>query len=427
MKVYEIIPDKSNEDLSNLSRKWTRISKGSVCKVIRVVSIDYEDTSHSCLAILRRILCCNTNSIKTDIAIELKLIDTFEELAKAEDKILNSDASKSNETGFLGKESHPKLVKSSLGEKTYFLPVYESTRSNEEIDLIPISSIIRNQRLKTNSLQLAKNFALKSKLKDNYIELKLFEENPFQNNKSEQHQNHSQEQNELVQENQHLELEKYMSIYDLVDYRQNCKVIVGFSFTKRTLIFIPLEPIDIGLKKKCVFSKIDEDKHERAEWFKSNYFEKFSILAEKEIENFNQDLNKIETFAFKKKNFEGLKMAEIEKFFVKTALPSKPSIIHFADLVDMDKDNQSSNQSDKEKFSHKDDSLTSSNSFIMKVRTSNPNGKYNTLPHNQSNDKTNLAEEDLPNRVKRTPRSYSLPIDQAAVIKEFLKTKFKDI
>lgn len=407
MKVYEIVPDKRFEDVNNLSRKWTKFSQGCVCKAIRVVSIDYEDTSKSCFNLIKKVLCCNAITKKTDIAIELKLIENLNELTNL---MLTNN---SNQSVNIQSTSHAQLSKENQIEKTYFLPVYESSRMNEEIDLIPISSLVKNQKLKTNSLQLAKNFASNNKLKDNYIELKLFEENPFRPKSLKQL---PPETSELMQENQHLELQKYMSIYDLVDNRLNCKMIVGYSFSKNSLIFIPEEPVDIGLNKKYFYSKLNDATSDyRIENFRANVLPRFVDIAQNEIENFAKKLNKIETFAFKKKNFEGVKIGDIEKYFAKQPNNNKFSITHFADLVNMDSSSSSSNPTECIKL----------NDFLAENKP-----KYNTLPHAHSSDRIFrpvVPEVRASLRVKRSARSYSLPIDKALVLKKYLKTKIQDI
>lgn len=214
LKVYELIhqdPRQSADEVSchasatividkkNLSRKWVRIPVGSVCRAVRLVSLDDQHSTagiingggksstsggssfsggsarggggggaggHSSslfhpswlLHVLKEIICCRYESTRTkknsDLAIELKLVSDMQQLT----------------TGPPGYE--PTF-------KTYFLPVYESGLDNE-IDLVPVSGNIRDNRFKTNTLHFVKNFVLNDQLLlDNFIELKLYDENPF--------------------------------------------------------------------------------------------------------------------------------------------------------------------------------------------------------------------------------------------------------
>lgn len=198
MKVYELIHPNSvgsnpsinqvgsnhppNEiiDKKNLSRKLVRIPSGSVCRTVRLVSLDYHstgvitgksphDSMHTSwfLHTLKEILCCKLDKRakkNSDLAIEIKLVNDMSQLVNINDQpaTLNTKSTTLSD------------------DKTYFLPVYESGLDNE-IDLIPVSYNIKNNRFKTNSLHLAKNFVLNDRLLlDNYIELKLYDENPFE-------------------------------------------------------------------------------------------------------------------------------------------------------------------------------------------------------------------------------------------------------
>lgn len=158
----------------NLSRKWSRIPVGSVCRAVRLVSLDgctnnvIENKHHHgggihtpfwLLHVIKQLLCCQFEKKakkNSDLAIELKLVKQLSDL----------DVSSGNTS---------KLD----NDKTYFLPVYESAALENEIDLIPLSTF-KNNRFKSNCLHLARNFVLNDQfLLGNYIELKLFDENPF--------------------------------------------------------------------------------------------------------------------------------------------------------------------------------------------------------------------------------------------------------
>ncbi|CAF0819430.1 unnamed protein product, partial [Brachionus calyciflorus] len=383
MKVYEMTPFKNIDDSINMSRKWINVSKGSIVKICRVVSIDYEDTTSSFLKQFNKIFCCKRRKTKTEVAIELKIVEDFDEILHESNYDSESDNLKKK---FDSRHTHARLSRANIQTKAYFLPVYEKTGLNEEIDLIPISSIVKNQKLKLNSLQLSKNFA-SDNLTNDLIEVKLYEENPFKPTKN-SFQNNPKEITELLQDNQHLEFEKYISIYHLIQYRPNCKIIVGFSFTKQALVFLPAKPINIGLNKKCFYSKINEKNRQNSEYFNLKLKEIFVETAEIEISRFAHNLNKIETFAFKKKNFEGLEMNEIEKFLAKPTHKKEHLIKHFSDFA----------YSDKTTFKF-DDSLKRSESSSSAIQLKTDKQKYKTLPFNHSSQsstyKENSEETDL--------------------------------
>lgn len=333
MKVYELAtgsgcglngePHGTIISKKNLSRKWAKIDRGTVCKAVRLVSVDNSDKTPDYVSLLCQLACCDFKSKKknSDIAIEFKVVNNLYELKKDE-----YDDQRDNELN--------QLPKATPSDKTYFLPVYE-TCSNNEIDLIPISSIIKNNRFKTNSLHLAKNLVQHDSLINDLIELKLFDENPFDhklNKCAENHHHHHHHQftvpfhfprrhtasaeqkdplNDLMKDNQHLELDKYASIFDLIEFRHNCEIIIGFNLSKNCLFVtstnLPTAGSNIkhepAIVKQVVYSKLnvdsaelDEEKTSIIRQFKADKLEKFLKAAQIEYNSFNRTINKLETF-----------------------------------------------------------------------------------------------------------------------------------
>jgi hypothetical protein len=154
MKVYELISNNSHVvqtsaqgtaiiNKKNLSRKWVRIEKGSVCKAVKLVSVDYtSEKSDSYLHMLKQILCCNfgksTAKKNSDIAIEFKMVKDMLDLKREQNRVSSSiDGGDSSDIDEVASKIGQDLPKAIPSEKTYFLPVYESNLNNE-IDLIPV-------------------------------------------------------------------------------------------------------------------------------------------------------------------------------------------------------------------------------------------------------------------------------------------------
>ena len=180
MKVYEIVAEKQapfsffTDSMKKayggkkqcLHRKWTKFKQGTICKALRVVMVDYDEgfdqTENSYWSCFKNILCCNSYATKkSDLAIEFKIIEDFDELVRV-------CAEPDSEMTM----SHTKR----LSKKSFFLPVNES-KLNNDIDLIPISQMAKN--LSLNNLQTINNLIFNNMLINNSLELKLFDENPF--------------------------------------------------------------------------------------------------------------------------------------------------------------------------------------------------------------------------------------------------------
>lgn len=111
-----------------------------------------------------------------------------------------------------------------------------------------------------------------------------------------------QTQNSLVNSNQHIEKDKYISIFDLIEYRAQCKFVVGFNLTNNTLFVIPNIPVDSEkfLRIKPRFSRlnqVDAQTKTMLESFTSApNMNAFISAAQLEIDKFDNSLNRIEIF-----------------------------------------------------------------------------------------------------------------------------------
>ncbi len=337
MKVYELVLEKSlsfnifDKILNKTScakkfhhRKWTKFKKGTICKAIRVVMVDYDPTEESTWCFLNRIIwCCNSNANKrSDMVIEFKIIENFDELV-------------------MDDEQHGDTRKTCLSKKSFYLPVNESTLNND-IDLIPISQMVK--RVSLNNLQTINNLVVNNTLINN-LELKLFDENPFINHdqilkKSKSTQNllnldylkMNSKNSEFLKFNQHLELDKYLSIFELTQLKLKTRILVGFSLDKGQLFFLPVEQINSDFKlSKNKFLKIDnsdEMTNEVIAKFKLEMLENFKRIARNETQAFNLNLNKIETFcSFDNDTFKKAKSVTAQK---------RSIVNHFSDLVNID-------------------------------------------------------------------------------------------
>ena len=346
LKVYEIVTEKSSLPFSFLHkslgkvwrrrknvqyRKWTSFKQGTICKAIRVAMVEVDDqleeSTLSCC--LNNMFCFNFSNAnkRSDIAIEFKIIENFDELIKLE----NSEIP----------ERH--ILNA---QKSFYLPVNES-KLNNDIDLIPISQMAKHVSL--NNLQTINNLIFNNALINNCLELKLFDENPFVNRNSSSHLKQSKHaaqsllnnldylkfQNvgssyEFLKLNQHLELDKYMSIFELTQLKLKTKILVGFSFSTQQLFFSPVEQINdnfnLNTNKFAKISPTEEASNKLISNFKTNTLQHFKSVALIETGNFNLNLNKIETFCMFNQNVT-----------IKKNASKKPSIVnHFADLVNID-------------------------------------------------------------------------------------------
>ena len=395
-----------------MKRSWLRISKGTILKLLRVVTIDYEDTG-SILSKLKKFFCCNLVSIKTDIAIEIKILENVDEIFK-----FNKD---SDNLGLKPKKMNTRPTRARLSiadilTKAFFLPVCDINGTNQEIDLIPIANFSKDQKIEVNYLHLAKNFAFE-KINQKLIELKLFEETAVKPTKTSLKNFNN---TSFLQELQHVENQKYMSIYDLINYRPNCSFIAAYSFKKKSIVFILQEPVDIGLNKKAAFFPVEN--FEEFNYFNMNLKDKFLRTADYHIQFFNRSINKIEVFAFKKKNFEGLKMSDIEKFMVKPKYEQNKEI-----QINNSKLDESIFTFDDDNF--KINKLSSSSALFLKDTTEKSSISKENFEKNCAKDEEILSLKSLDkigSQFRRTSRAYSLPVNEAILIKQYMNSKIHE-
>ncbi|RNA07191.1 hypothetical protein BpHYR1_044732 [Brachionus plicatilis] len=364
MNAYEISPVSSTDEETNtMRRRWLKVPKGSIIKLMKVVSIDYEE-SGSIISKIKKFFCCNSKTIRTDIAIELKILENFDDFFKMNDNDCEN-LMKHKKNSML--QTRARLSVADIRVKASFLPVYENNGYNEEIDLIPISFFVKNHKIKIHSLQLAQNFALE-KIDQKLIELKLFEENIFKPTKASLNNFNN---SDMLQESQHLEIEKYMSIYDLINYRSKCSIIAAYSFKWLKIKFnLLIEGLRMDEIKHFLVKPKHQQKHE-----KNNLAD--SVKADDSIFTFNDEK------------------------FIRNESSSSSAL-----FLKADKSRSSTFPKEKDKQKSEDETLK--------------NGDLKEIPSPQSFDK-------IGSRFKRTSRAFSLPVDQALLIKEYMNILFTQI
>jgi hypothetical protein len=333
----------------HFKRKWIRIGEGSIIKALRLVDIDYIDrkkneiktnnTSASghvanlftcAFSLLKDTVCCDfSKKEKSEIAIELSLIESFDGLIK-------------NSSGLAADAmQNVSYVQSTVKEKIYYLPVNEQGL-NESIDLIPISST--NDKFEPNSLQTVKDLINFDQVKNNkHFDLKLFVESPFkknynlfecQLNKAKQNLVHDAV---LVENN----LNRVFEIYDI---KQNFKILIAYSLKKECLCIIPLDKS--LLSESIQILKSHESSH-IIKNFKLND-EKFvvkslnDLLDRYELTMLEKNLIKLETFNSSAAVDEGSEFLKPPNELYKAKVQS---IAHFADLIDADQNAKSRSMS----------------------------------------------------------------------------------
>jgi hypothetical protein len=450
LKVIELQTRGSKNQSFN--KKLIKIGAGSVIKAMQVVSVDYDDTHSnnynavSFLDFFNDVFCCRyrKKKKKLEVCVEMRLIENFDELTYTQ-KIsqidhYDSDLEDYVKIDFDQFDTDNKYPRANPIDKTYYLPLYDGSEYSE-IDLIPISllfkSLYNTNLLKTNSLQTVKNFILNDRLvEENYLELKLFDENPFHKHKTHNQNNHlnliahklthshfslhkeshpaalsnmNEIKAQFLKEDQHLELNKYTSIFDVVDFKTKCTFLIGYSLRSKQYFLMPkdkIRKIDLTSLSKsgCVYkrlSNIDIDQNLFVTKFKQDKMENFIKFVDYEMDNFNLNLHKIVLSPCNHEDpimshanlntYENVK----EKIFpaiTETSIamstnqhqPAKRLISHFADLANVDDESVSENIRMKNLNSNNSNNF--SNAVLSQIKNSGKSFKknqlkYNTLPN----------------------------------------------
>lgn len=157
--------------------------------------------------------------------------------------------------------------------------------------------------------------------------------------------------NSLVNENQHLETDKYISIFDLVEYRPQCELIMGFNLTTNSLFIVPQCPLvsDEGkMNHQAAFSELTHtDRHSLSstinKFLNGPNMSAFVRAAQLEMDLFERSINRIESFVGSKmltsnnKNINNDNSGTTNNATVKHT----STITHFSDLVNVDSGNAS--------------------------------------------------------------------------------------
>ena len=264
-----------------VNKKWKKFEEGTLLKAIKLDDVDYFMKKSAC----HQLLCCRFNTKnRFELAIEFKVVENFNELISKESVLDNS---------------------SSIKKKSFYLPV--DSVENPDIDVIPIETCI-SKHLKLNSLQMIRNFS-KLNLNENLINLKLFCQNAFPNN--------SKKVKSLQED---IDSELKSSIFELSEFNEHADIVCGYNVKDNRLFFAPLKCKAESDSVK--FTKINDMKSKVLENFLSK-LQEFELAANLKIANFENELNKVETF-----NSSSSTENKIRSLSIK-----KKKIIHFADLA----------------------------------------------------------------------------------------------
>lgn len=338
LNVYEIYNEKSSsiiyKYLNSLNllkkgekqpiqynRKWTKLPVGTICKVIRVANVDCFNDTHSYIQMCQALFCCYKSKNKSEMAIEFKVVENFDELMRPGTNIA------ANKLDQVPKpNTYSKKFTEKLSEKSYYIPV-DVDNPNKTIDLIPIAPVNKNVIVR-NSLQTIKNFETMNLVENPNMEVKLFADNLFPEAKKIQSDSKSDAQSlstERYKMNLKLEMCKFSSIFEAYESVKACKFLVGYNLTKQQLFFAPIPKSN----PKSAFRRMNETDLGNSSLVQKFQKKKYLInkLADLKVKEFNFELNTVETFideTQKTCNTDLLRSSKIVK---------NRTISHFADLI----------------------------------------------------------------------------------------------
>lgn len=333
LNILEKSDEKFNENKHvHYNRKWTKLPVGCICKAMRVVDIDcFNNQSSYYMGLCQALFCCYKSKNKSEMAIEFKVIENFDEILVKSSENLTSE--KSESVSWLKNN----LTKIKLSEKSFFIPV-DVDNPNKSIDLIPIASLNKSLLIK-NSLQTIKNFEDIDKRENFNIEMKLFADNLFpasslssrvstkkirSDSKTEQNLNA-----ELCKLNLKLEISKFSSIFETYEWEKNCSILVGYNLNTQQLFFTPIAKAN----PKSKFIKMNKNEMRNSSLVQKFQQKKINLvykLTDLKVNQFNIELNKLETFA------NGKQMTDTNTADIMYKKKFHPNISHFADLINCD-------------------------------------------------------------------------------------------
>lgn len=170
---------------------------------------------------------------------------------------------------------------------------------------------------------------------------------------------HGNNPNSLVNDNQHMEVDKYMSIFDLVEYRPECELVVGFNLTTSSLFIVPSRTALVSGSNLPVYSPLTQLERSQGpcarvidKFLSAANMSMFVSAAKLEIESFERCMNRIETFEGPSANvMKTVRMAAatmasqvvvkdakeaIVTGAVTTGARTPVTVTHFSDLVNID-------------------------------------------------------------------------------------------
>ena len=355
-------------------KKMRKFKYGTICKAVRLVDIDYiRKRKHASvinyLAWMRDALCCRLASNRlSDMAIEFKLVDDLDSISQnSELSETSAPVSATTNTAATSPAPSASDKKSSKGKKsklsskkTYYLPIQSDL--NKCIDLIPISSFRHDDVIESNSLQTIKhlisqhnntnntckptnNNNTKSNanvvnctnklLGNSCIELKLFEDHLLFGKASRGADEAATAAygsgaggvgggggggsgavdaccSDLIELNQHLEVDKHQSVFEVIELKHDCGILLGCLLNKGKMFFAPVDkhtgngtttaappPPATSNRRQQRFVKMTDEQVDASHLvrnFRKHYASQFETLADLEMLNFERRLTKMHTW-----------------------------------------------------------------------------------------------------------------------------------
>jgi len=131
--------NKNEHKTSQFNRKWTKLPIGTIVKAVRVSEYDCFNDTNIYVSLCQAAFCCRDNERKSEMVIEFKVIENFNELLKSET---------SEKESFSFSEAFAENTKDIKPKnKSFYVPV-DVDNPNKSINLIPIAPFNKNVLVK---------------------------------------------------------------------------------------------------------------------------------------------------------------------------------------------------------------------------------------------------------------------------------------
>lgn len=133
--------DKTEKAATQFNRKWTKLPIGTIVKAVGVSEFDCFNDTNIYVSVCQAAFCCREKKSKSEMVIEFKVVDNFDELLKPESAEENR-VDVSTESLLAGNKKEM-LTKT----KSFYIPV-DVDNPNKSVNLIPIAPINKNVLVK---------------------------------------------------------------------------------------------------------------------------------------------------------------------------------------------------------------------------------------------------------------------------------------